>query len=267
MKSKKVKAVETKEFNEIYYKSKFKKSKSWESLFKDTIKQIDNFSSSNYFWYVADFTKGVVKVGGNCETSSTLTKKEWIGLHPWDIGEFFHPLDKFKMQSYIVYIASFLASKTNTQRKKIKISLVFRMLNAHKQFTWRVMEYPAMYYENNQPRYILCHITEVNHLIDKPKCVMYVLDSNEKEPTMYFCDDEKVQLKPLINQKTLSSREIEVIKLLTKGLLSKEIAEVLSISKNTVENHKQNIYLKTGTKKINDLITYASRYIININDY
>jgi len=261
MKSKKVNTVTTEEFNGIYYKTKFKKTDSWEKLFKNTLEQIDNFSSSLSFWYVADFSKGVVKVGGDCEIASPITKKAWQGLHPWDIGAFFHPLDQAKMQSFVVFIANFLAAKSDAKRKKIKISFVFRMLNANQKYTWRSMEYPAMHYLNNEPRYILCHIKEIEHLLDKPKCVMYILDSNEKEPTLYFCDDEKVLLKPVVSQKALSARELEIIELLVKGLISKEIAEVLNISKNTVENHKQNIYFKTGTKKINELITFANRYL------
>lgn len=267
MNSKKVKSVTTEEFNDIYYKTTFKKNQGWKTLFNKTIQQIENFSSSLAFWYVADFAKGVVKAGGDCDIASPISKKEWIGLHPWDIGFFFHPLDQAKMQSFIVFIASFLASKTDLKRKKIKISLVFRMLNGDQKYTWRIMEYPAMYYENNEPRFLLCHIKDIDHLIDKPKCVMYILDSNEHEPTLYFCDDEKVVLKPVNSQKALSQREIEIIKLLVKGLISKEIAKVLGISKNTVENHKQNIYTKTGTKKINELITFANRYIINAHEH
>lgn len=267
MKLKKVKPVETKEFNDIYYNKKLSKSKGWEVLFKDTIAQIDNFSSSLHFWYVADFEKGVVKVGGNCELVTPIAKKDWIGLHPWDIGELFHPLDKAKMQSFIVYIAGYLATKTESERKKIKISFVFRMLNVSQQYTWRIMEYPALHYEKNEPRYILCHISDVSHLVSEPKCVMYILDSTDKEATMYYCDEENIQLKPLNPNKALSTREIEITKLLAKGLISKEIAEVLGISKNTVENHKQNIYAKTGTKKINELITYANRYLIGNNEF
>ena len=42
----------------------------------------------------------------------------------------------------------------------------------------------------------------------------------------------------------LSQREIEVLKLIADGLLSKEIAERLSISINTVNRHRQNIFEK-----------------------
>ena len=42
----------------------------------------------------------------------------------------------------------------------------------------------------------------------------------------------------------LSQREHEVLKLIAEGLLSKEIAESLSISINTVNRHRQNIFEK-----------------------
>lgn len=42
----------------------------------------------------------------------------------------------------------------------------------------------------------------------------------------------------------LSSREKDVLLLIEKGKISKEIAEVLSISKNTVDRHRQNILEK-----------------------
>lgn len=262
MKVKKIKNVKEKEFDDIYH-GKFKQEEHWKHLFNDTLKQIDNFSSSTSFWYVADFRDGVVAAGGDCEIATPLHKKEWIGLQPQDIGQMFHPLDVSKMRAFVVFMAGFLANKKDTERKKIKISLVFRMLNAQQNYTWRIMEYPAMHYVKNEPRYLLCQVSEINHLVNDPKCMMYILDASEKEPTMYYCDEENINLKLLYPKKPLSSREIEVVKLLVKGLISKEIGEVLNISKNTVENHKQNIYMKTGTKKINELIAFASKYIVN----
>jgi NarL family two-component system response regulator LiaR len=52
--------------------------------------------------------------------------------------------------------------------------------------------------------------------------------------------------KPQIEQNIakLSDREVEVIKLVAKGLLYKEIANTLSISKETVKKHLKNIYQK-----------------------
>lgn len=46
----------------------------------------------------------------------------------------------------------------------------------------------------------------------------------------------------------LTSREKEVLRLYVKGFDESEIAEVLFISKNTVHNHINNLYAKTGVK-------------------
>lgn len=55
----------------------------------------------------------------------------------------------------------------------------------------------------------------------------------------------------------LSSREIEVLVLLTKGLINKEIAEKLNISLTTVISHRKNITEKLGIKSLSGLTIYA----------
>lgn len=49
--------------------------------------------------------------------------------------------------------------------------------------------------------------------------------------------------------KILSERELEILRLIDKGFLSKEISQKLSITENTVNTHRQNILkkLKVGT--------------------
>lgn len=261
MKKEQVNKVEEKQFNDLYYQKRVKDKKDWKHLFKNTIKEIDNFSYSLTFWYVADFNKGVVEIGGKPELATPLTKKEWLGLHPWDIGKLFHPLDLPKMQAFVVFIAGYYAQIKTSDRTKIKISLVFRMLNNQNKYTWRQMEYPALHYSKNEPRYLLCKVTEIQHIIADHKCIMFIYDSRTSEPTLYYCEDEKVIIKPYSCNKALSSREIQVLQLLVKGLISKEIASVLKISKNTVENHKQNIFAKTNTKKVTELVSFANQYL------
>ncbi len=57
--------------------------------------------------------------------------------------------------------------------------------------------------------------------------------------------------------KILTSREIEVLKLITDGKLNKEIADILSISFQTVLSHRKNITTKLGIKTVSGLIFYA----------
>lgn len=59
------------------------------------------------------------------------------------------------------------------------------------------------------------------------------------------------------NGNDLSSREIEVLILLCKGLINKEIAEKLNISLTTVITHRKNISQKLGIKSISGLTMYA----------
>ncbi|MXW40747.1 MAG: response regulator transcription factor [Synechococcus sp. SB0668_bin_15] len=55
----------------------------------------------------------------------------------------------------------------------------------------------------------------------------------------------------------LSERELEIIEHLARGLTNQEIAQVLSISKRTVDNHVSNIFTKTGTRNRVVLINWA----------
>ena len=55
----------------------------------------------------------------------------------------------------------------------------------------------------------------------------------------------------------LTTREIEVLTLLSEGKSSKEIAELLFISAMTVQNHRANIKKKLQVRKNADLVKYA----------
>ncbi len=55
----------------------------------------------------------------------------------------------------------------------------------------------------------------------------------------------------------LSKREIEVLGLLSKGKRSKEVADELFLSVNTVNNHRRKILEKTNTENTAEAIRYA----------
>jgi DNA-binding NarL/FixJ family response regulator len=55
----------------------------------------------------------------------------------------------------------------------------------------------------------------------------------------------------------LTPRELEVIKLIAEGLTSEEVGQTLSIAKNTVDRHRDNILEKLGMRNRVDLTRYA----------
>jgi len=57
----------------------------------------------------------------------------------------------------------------------------------------------------------------------------------------------------------LSRREQEILNLILDGKISKEIADMLFISKNTVENHRSNLFKKFQVKNLAELFKQAIR--------
>jgi len=56
----------------------------------------------------------------------------------------------------------------------------------------------------------------------------------------------------------LSKQEVNIVRLLAKGLNSKQIGESLHISRHTVDTHRRKILEKTACKNSVDLIVYAT---------
>lgn len=63
--------------------------------------------------------------------------------------------------------------------------------------------------------------------------------------------------QPQSDAPTLSAREIEVLVLVTKGYINKEIADKLNIGLTTVISHRKNITEKLGIKSVSGLAIYA----------
>lgn len=61
----------------------------------------------------------------------------------------------------------------------------------------------------------------------------------------------------------LSDRECEVLRLVAKGLSSKEIADNLNISIHTVNTHRKNITRKTDIRSVAGLAVYAMLHNLN----
>ncbi len=55
----------------------------------------------------------------------------------------------------------------------------------------------------------------------------------------------------------LTPREIDILKLIAENKKTKEIAELLFISLNTVQSHKKNLYSKLNIHSVSELVTYA----------
>ena len=111
----------------------------------------------------------------------------------------------------------------------------------------------------------------------KPRAIVLASGENLPQlsgiPTLNICQDEKALVKSILKMhehghrhakpseameaNNLSAREIEVLVLITKGLINKEIADRLNISLTTVISHRKNITEKLGIKSVSGLTIYA----------
>lgn len=66
-----------------------------------------------------------------------------------------------------------------------------------------------------------------------------------------------LQRPELDDNRQLTDRELEVIRLICEQKTAKEIGELLFITQRTVEGHKNNIFSKTGAKNLAGLVIYA----------
>lgn len=55
----------------------------------------------------------------------------------------------------------------------------------------------------------------------------------------------------------LSKRELEILKFISRGLGSKQIADEMGLSINTINNHRKNMLAKIGCKSSSELMNYA----------
>ncbi len=114
----------------------------------------------------------------------------------------------------------------------------------------------------------------VNEMIEDADISGYVLKNIGKQELVkalekiaaggiYFSEEVIDELQRTSQRKKqkeeahLTSREIEIIRLIEKEYNNKLIAETLFISERTVETHRKNIFRKTNTSSVIGLVKYA----------
>ena len=92
-------------------------------------------------------------------------------------------------------------------------------------------------------------LTDITHF-KKGKCMTLNMYKNDtcKNINTFF---------PINGAAKFSSREIEIIRLLSEGMSSEMIAKKLFLSIHTVKNHRKNILKKAETNNSKELIRYA----------
>ncbi|MDR2919598.1 MAG: LuxR C-terminal-related transcriptional regulator [Tannerella sp.] len=149
------------------------------------------------------------------------------------------------------------------RRKDYKHIFEFRVLGPGRKYVRAIFQYHILEGAESEGEHILEEYYSSDYIL-----LLFVADlspdQNPDEPVKFrlynFKTNEVVQF-PLLEEKdmTLTKREVEVLKLVNEGMLSKEISDKLSISIHTVNRHRQNILEKMEVDNLHEAINYGRK--------
>ena len=257
-----------KPISSVEFQKKIKTSKSetkidFEEYFKPQIESANDFAIGPFYWFIPD-NSGPKTVAASASFSllTPHSVEELIekSVTPQFFAENIHEEDRQYVLSAIE-----IAMKTSEGFKSLgkplpKFNIYCRMLNAKWKFVWRLIQFPAIYFNYvGQPEGVFVLVTDLSHLPYISKPMMTIIDNANKE-NQYFAVSMETQYLNPISLPRITSREQQIIKLIVKGYNNPLISKELSISINTVQNHKRNLREKTKTKTSAELIAFVMEH-------
>jgi DNA-binding CsgD family transcriptional regulator len=190
--------------------------------------------------YVSDLEKGVVWCNNTNEVTLGYKLEEIKAMGGWEyFNQIVHPEDQNIPEDSLRHYKSFSGEEFGG---------IFRA--RHKdatEYRW-YLGWAKAFRQNEQG--------EVRELI----CVD--VDMSGRMNTEFQLEaalKENLKLKNKLLIKGLRKREVEVLTLISQGLQTKTIANLLSISILTVQTHRRNIQVKLGTNNIAEMVTIAKQ--------
>ena len=109
----------------------------------------------------------------------------------------------------------------------------------------------------------------INSFLLKDKSIEHIVEAIRSvyEKGFYYTEEmtlamvkglkNNIRVKHSLETSSLTEREMEILQLICKQYSLKDIAELLMLSPRTVETHKENILIKTGSKNTVGIALYA----------
>jgi DNA-binding CsgD family transcriptional regulator len=171
---------------------------------------------------------------------------------PYYYLQIIHPDDlPIVMDSYLRFLKFFL-NQPEVERKYFKLILNFRQRDKYGKYLNVILQLVVLDLDKKGNVWLVLILDDL--LPDKisfegvNRRVIHI-----KTGKICLFKDELESNKKTI----LSTREVEVLGMVSKGFASKEIADKLFLSVNTVNNHRQNILEKVRASNTSEAVNYA----------
>lgn len=166
-----------------------------------------------------------------------------------------HPDDRSQLEALQVSLAKFIYSLPPGQRNDYCNIYGFRVRNAKQQYVQVVSKHQVLEQSRNGKAWLILgsmDIAPAQKASGRVDCTVLNLGSGELFSPVMCAEPEP----PAV----LSPRELEILLLIRRGFLSKEIAHKLDLSIYTVHNHRKNILAKLHVDTIIEAINKAGDY-------
>lgn len=180
-----------------------------------------------------------LQLGDGCEEVESIWEKKILDrIHAEDVAE---------KIAWELQFLNFIKQVPLNQRPNYYLQHFLRIQNA--EGTFNMLRHRIFY---------LDYDTEGNVLL--VLCIYTAVKQNQGQAGIVCSLDDTLVRAPRANaQGILSERECKVLELIRCGQASKQIAEALCISVNTVNNHRQNIMRKLRCRNTTEAVEVARR--------
>ncbi|KUJ83809.1 LuxR family transcriptional regulator [Microbulbifer flavimaris] len=228
--------------------------------------QLDNRLASAFccgpnYHFVLDFSGMQPEHGTPSIRHVSPSIKSVLGLDPGqvvlqDILDRMHPDDtEFVARAEQAAFDFIYGRIAADKRPKYKVSYCFRFKTA--EGNYQLFNHQAMILTTDPAGRLarsLCIQTNIQHLTEQNNHCISVIGMSG-EPSYLNLDISQMSAPTPVSGVLFTEREMEVIRLMSKGLTSRDIAKTLCIAANTVKNHRKNILNKSGCRNAGELIT------------
>ncbi len=163
-----------------------------------------------------------------------------------------HPEDYLALLQNGITLLKLLINNTNDLKINCKLISEYRILNASNHYTRVIEQQQSLELDNKGNMWLALSILDISPNQN--------IHESLKAQIINFKTGEFVHLlQSKVADNALTKREIEILKHVKEGNLSKEISDKLFISVHTVNTHRQRVLEKLNTNNSMEAIIIASR--------
>jgi len=164
-----------------------------------------------------------------------------------------HPVDIVKMNTFGVSLQKLFFNFSSEDKMNHKSIMEYRMLNSQNKYVRLIEQYQILELDKTGQVWLMMGIVDLSANQEEYDGIKTQLLNFKTGNIIPIEAPKQIQIE-------LTKREIEVLKLVKNGYLSKEISSKLSISLHTVNTHRQRFLEKLGANNSFEAVTFASNY-------